>query len=52
MSDSPTGATDTPVAATSLVSLFQAEATAVKVTRIVDWKSRRGLVRVIEGVDY
>lgn len=54
MSDAPTGvSSDTPTAASSyLVSMFQAECTAIRVTRRITWALRRGLVRVIDGVAY
>lgn len=40
--DDPTGATDTPVAATNyMVSMFQEDSTAIKVVRRVSWGKRR-----------
>jgi hypothetical protein len=52
--DVPTGATDTPVAQSATpVSLFQADAMAVKVTRRVNWENARtGGVVVVTGCDY
>ena len=41
-SDAPTGATDTPVAAsTKFTSMFQEESTAIKVVRPINWSKRR-----------
>lgn len=40
--DAPTGATDTPVAASAtMVSMFQEDSTAIKVVRRVSWGKRR-----------
>lgn len=40
--DDPTGATDTPVAATNyMVSMFQEDSTAIKVVRPISWGKRR-----------
>jgi HK97 family phage major capsid protein len=54
MDDAPTGASDTPVAAsTAIVSLFQADAMAIKVTRRTNWDNARpGGVVVVTGCDY
>lgn len=52
MSDAPTGDTTTPTAASSLISMFQADATAIKIVRGVNWKLRRGLGVTITGVSY
>lgn len=53
MTDDPQGATDTPVAASGLVSLFQAESTGVQLTKYWNYKcSREGAVVVLEGVSY
>lgn len=53
-SDAPTGATDTPVAAsTKFTSMFQAESTAFKVVRSVNWQKRRsGAVHYIGNASY
>jgi hypothetical protein len=41
-SDAPSGATDTPVAAsTKFTSMFQAESTAIKVVRSMNFQKRR-----------
>jgi len=41
-SDTPTGATDTPVAASAMfTSMFQEESTAIKVVRPINWGKRR-----------
>jgi len=41
-SDAPTGATDTPVAASAMfTSMFQEESTAIKVVRPINWGKRR-----------
>lgn len=51
--DDPTGATDTPVAATKyLVSMFQENCTAIKVLRRVNWERRRDSVVCITDVTY
>jgi HK97 family phage major capsid protein len=53
MSNTPTGNTVTPAAMTnSMVSLFQAEATAIKVVRAVNWRMRRPTVSVLTGVEF
>lgn len=40
--DSPTGATDTPVAATAyMTSMFQEDSTAIKIVRPISWGKRR-----------
>lgn len=54
MSDAPTGVSSgTPVAASqTIVSMFQADAVAIKVVRRITWELRRGLVVVIDGVAY
>jgi hypothetical protein len=53
MSSSPTGATDTPVAASQQrVSLFAENASAVKVVRRCSWTMRKPTVAVIDGVAY
>lgn len=50
----PTGAQDTPTAATaSLVSMFQTDSVAFKVVRSVNWAKRRtGAVQYIGNADY
>ena len=52
--DDPTGATDTPVAATNyMVSMFQEDSTAIKVVRPVSWGKRRaGCAQYITDADY
>lgn len=53
MSDAPTGATDTPVAASSyLVSLFQEECTAIRIVRRCSWKMRKPTVALLTDVAY
>jgi len=53
MSNSPSGAADTPVAASQQrVSLWQEHATAVKVVRRCSFKMRKPTVAVIDGVAY
>ena len=54
MSNTPAGATDTPVAANTVpVSLFQSETTALMITRAVNWKAAESAsVVVIEGANY
>ena len=53
MSDTPTGATDTPVGSfAERVSLWQQHATAVKVVRRCSFKMRKATVAVIDGVAY
>ena len=53
MSDTPTGATDTPVAATQfLVSMFQEDCTAVKVVRRCSWTMRKPTVATLTDVAY
>jgi HK97 family phage major capsid protein len=54
MDNSPTGATDTPTAATTthIVSLFQEDASALRVTRRVNWAANPGAVVVITSADY
>ena len=52
MLDNPTNASDTPTA-TNLVSLFQANSTALMATQTVNWEvARAGSVLVIEDADY
>lgn len=50
----PTGATDTPVAASaSMTSMFQAESTAIKVVRSINFQKRRtGAVQYVSDADY
>lgn len=50
----PTGATDTPVgASTKFTSMFQAESTAIKVVRSINFAKRRtGAVHYIGNADY
>jgi HK97 family phage major capsid protein/HK97 family phage prohead protease len=50
----PTGAQDTPAAATAnLVSMFQTDAVAFKIVRSVNWGKRRtGAVQYINNADY
>lgn len=52
--DAPTGATDTPVAASAtMVSMFQEDSTAIKVVRRVSWGKRRtGAVAYIGDAAY
>lgn len=52
--DDPTGATDTPLAATNyMVSMFQEDSTAIKVVRPVSWGKRRaGCAQYITDADY
>lgn len=52
--DAPTGATDTPLAASAtMVSMFQEDSTAVKVVRRVSWGKRRsGAVQYIGDAAY
>lgn len=54
MSDDPTAATDTPAGATqAAVSLFQADAVAIRVVQRANWANgRAGGVVVIDGVAY
>lgn len=54
MSDGPTGRTDSPAAATDLVSLFQADAVGLRCVRACNWSLGRpagGVVR-IDGAEY
>lgn len=50
----PTGATDTPVAASEkFTSMFQSESTAIKIVRPVNFQLRRaGVVQYIDDADY
>ena len=50
----PQGATDTPVtASTKFTSMFQAESTAIKVVRSINWQKRRsGAVQYIGNASY
>lgn len=50
----PTGATDTPVAASAnLTSMFQSESTAIKVVRSINFAKRRAsAVAFVTGADY
>ena len=50
----PTGATDTPVAASAnMTNMFQDESVAFKVTRRINWQKRRpAAVQFIQGADY
>jgi HK97 family phage prohead protease len=52
--DSPTGATDTPTAASAtMVSMFQEDSTAIKVVRRVSWGKRRsGAVQYVGDAAY
>lgn len=53
MDDAPTGDTSTPAAASAhRVSMFQADVVAVRVTRPANWHSRRGILRIVEGVQW
>lgn len=54
MDTAPTGASDTPVAAsTAMVSMFQSESTAIKVVRPINFQARRsGAVAYISDADY
>lgn len=54
MDNAPTGASDTPVAAsTAMVSMFQSESTAIKVVRPINFALRRSdAVAYIEDADY
>lgn len=53
-STAPTGATDTPVAASQfMTSMFQAESTAIKVVRTINYAKRRAsAVSFITGANY
>ena len=52
--DAPTGATDTPVAASGkFTSMFQEESTAIKVVRPINFAKRRtGVVQYVSDADY
>lgn len=52
--DSPTGATDTPTAASAtMVSMFQEDSTAIRVVRRISWGKRRsGAVQWVTGAQY
>lgn len=52
--DAPTGATDTPVAASvHMTSMFQSESTAIKVVRSINFAKRRAsAVAYVSGADY
>lgn len=53
MDSLPTGDSVTPTAATATrVSMFQAEATAIKVVRRMNWTLRRGFIVSVGGVNY
>lgn len=54
MSSAPTGATDTPAAATQVLNnMFQTESTAFKVVRSVNWAKRRAsAVAYVSGAAY
>lgn len=53
MDDAPNGASDTPVANTSVVSMFQTESVAIKVVRPLNFAKRRtSAVAAISGADY
>jgi hypothetical protein len=54
MNSVPTGASDTPVAASATpVNMFQSESTAIKVVRPINFQTRRsGVVRMIDNADY
>jgi capsid protein len=53
MDTSPTGDTITPVAASQRpVSMFQANATALKASREANWEMRRPTISVLESVSY
>jgi hypothetical protein len=52
MSNTPTGHAGTPTAATGMVSLFQANAVAFRVSRIVNWKALTGACAYIENAAY
>jgi len=53
MDNAPTGASDTPVANTSLVSMFQTESVALKVVRPLNFAKRRtSAVAYISDADY
>lgn len=54
MNSVPTGASDTPVAASATpVSMFQSESTAIKVVRPINFQTRRsGVVHLIDNADY
>jgi len=53
MSDTPTGATDTPVAISQFkVSLFQEDCTAIKVVRRCSWTMRKPTVATLTDVTY
>ncbi|WP_216671427.1 hypothetical protein, partial [Mangrovicoccus sp. HB161399] len=53
MDDAPNGASDTPVANTSVVSMFQTESVAIKVVRPLNFAKRRAsAVAYIGDADY
>ena len=54
MNTVPTGASDTPEAATATpVNMFQSESTAIKVVRPINFQTRRaGVVQMIDNADY
>jgi hypothetical protein len=53
MDTAPTGNTTTPTAATAtIVSMFEAECSAIKVVRRCNWAMHRGLAIVVDQVAY
>lgn len=50
--DDPSGASDTPVAATSMVNLFQTDSVAFRATVFGNWERQRAAVAVLTQVNY
>lgn len=53
LDDSPTGQSDTPVAASAtMISLFQSGATAIRLSRSINWSAPVGSVIGVSGADW